>query len=775
MRMSLAFALRAAWVAAVVVLSLISNLSAQTIAPRPSGNPQVETSTNCKQGTTDLACFDIKNVVDRVLFCTNTGRYYIFFEERLGQLGDYCRSNSELAEALTQAYAGQTSLNESPQRIKSFISDLDSIFAKGRDVFCKAPEVARDQRVANATTITQILKDGRLRSARAPIGLIGGIYCDTVALVGIDVTNSLVFDHSIFFGDLSIWYMTAAANLSLNFVSSTGELGIYRSQFAAGIYAQNAIAASLKVIQSSVGLNLVASEALFADRIEIAQAKIGGFLSVDKTIANRLNVVDSDVGADLNLRGSVVLRTTRIERTKVSGPFELQGASLSNTLIKNNKIGIDVELLQTEFRCGVDLSSNSISGGLVWSKSRLRRHVVTRPGTSTVESAWSAARVSSARKTFDDFFALGNTGDDQAQSAPKVIPSPFETLTDAISSIDCNAEPLAAAPAARFSDNRIEKNLCFESFRSPPQAPGQLSFTGTVVSGTTFLSLGPARGTRANPAQQGPNAQRILDLVGFQTGALAVAFHEDAGSSLRVFTTGLRFDRVFDSDVHCQDVSSGAGFGSSVTPRMGLPRLADLQRWLDAADTTHAHAAAITAFNNAGADTTDLKIQKARTEWVADFRAKQAEVVQAWHNGFGRWLRTQAPGRIWDYLRLAATRVLGWVADFGYRPQKAILYVAIIAVLFTVWISLLLKVRSALTEEQHRVVPVGFVFVIDYMIPGFRIDEAHFKVSEFRFADGTAIDDRTKQLLVMTLRWIKIVGVIAAVFIAAALKTLAVD
>src|SRR5262249_47665627 len=112
--------------------------------------------------------------------------------------------------------------------------------------------------------------------------------------------------------------------------------------------------------------------------------------------------------------------------------------------------------------------------------------------------------------------------------------------------------------------------------------------------------------------------------------------------------------------------------------------------------------------------------------------------------------------------------------DFGYRPQKAILFIAIIVAGFTIWISQGLKVKSAMTDVQNRTVPIGWVFVLDHMIPGYNIDEAHFNIRQFRFANGRAIDIGTERRLQRTLRWIKVTGAMAAVFVAAALKTLVV-
>ena len=58
------------------------------------------------------------------------------------------------------------------------------------------------------------------------------------------------------------------------------------------------------------------------------------------------------------------------------------------------------------------------------------------------------------------------------------------------------------------------------------------------------------------------------------------------------------------------------------------------------------------------------------------------------------------------------------------------------------------------------------------MIPGYDFDPAHFKVQQFLSSDGQPIDETTQKHLNWALIAIKAVGIVAAVCIAASLKSL---
>ena len=361
-----------------------------------------------------------------------------------------------------------------------------------------------------------------------------------------------------------------------------------------------------------------------------------------------------------------------------------------------------------------------------------------------------------------------------------------------------------AVGGMHVDDNRIDRNLCVNSISilaqpepsiaaSSAPAPNNetgartyLSLSGTKVVDNTFMS--PS--LKQHPERKDKPASTLkpqINLFGFQTGGLIVALGRENSQPYGLITTGMRFDRIFDGDSGCgygfeinesegnKHSTSGADKISD-THRFVLPKIPTLLQWLDKGESTQPLASAIDAYQRAGADVTNLQVRKASEDLKNDTREKWDQVESTVSSK--RWsannLARLVVSNAFDWLRIAVTWVLGWVADYGYRPQKAIIFIALSVAFFTLWIRRRLDITHAKTEVQDRMIRVGWVFVLDYMVPGYNIDEAHFKVAEFYFRNGNAIDRLTQERLYRTLRWTKFTGAIATVFVAAALKTLVV-
>ena len=361
-------------------------------------------------------------------------------------------------------------------------------------------------------------------------------------------------------------------------------------------------------------------------------------------------------------------------------------------------------------------------------------------------------------------------------------PSPFIGITAAVTSIDCKS---GGMPAARFDNNRIAGDLCVYSFESQQlnESPvpvesvrDLLSLNGTSVGGNTYLSIWPKDAESGIERKANP-VPPVLDIRGYQTGGLVVPFAKDSDKPLRLLATGIRFDRIFDGDLNCNNERTDApdwGSAPLLDAGMRLPDSQQLLHWLAHAESSQPYAATIAAIQRVGADATELKIGMAQVEWDNDRAAKWEQIARGWEEKTSlKFLSALWPNTL-DYAKLIFGRLLGFLADYGYRPQKAFVFIAISVVAFTLWISRGLKVKSALSEVQDRKISVGWLFVLDHMIPGYNIDEGHFKIREFRFANERCIDDNTKMRLYRTLRWIKVTGAIATIFVAAALKTLVV-
>jgi hypothetical protein len=771
--------------------------SAQDTLPGAHGvnAPNTVTPVSCKIPTSERDCFKVDELSDRIIFCANTGRYYVFFPERPSDLDQHCLSATNLHAAADGAREDNPADNNA-KKIKALIASNDASFMAGEKQTCGTDERKKlGSRVAGIQDVNTVLLDPRLRLGREPIGMIGGVFCDRLALSGIDITRSLVFDYSVFLNQVSFSSITESANLSFNRTSIVQGLHVSRSRIAGGLFFRDAVIDAVDIWQSNIGLDIDISKALVTGLVSIAQTKIGGPVDFSESTFGQLAFVDSDAGADISVKDAAFLGSTRINRSRFAGSLVAQGAAFSALEILYNKFSTNLSFQNVGARCGVNLSNNTIGNDLTLSKVNLGKSAFTNSSLPVghAQYRWSDTQLEAIRKRLK---AKGVSTDIIKSLANDELKPKLNGLLDLAEHSDCKLDQLAAIEAMRINDNRVEKNVCLNEFEfSEDRAPTTrvagaeiqrvrsifVSLGGSSAQGATFLSFWPIEPAPSRPAKVEPALPSyVIDLVGFQTGALVPVLRKDYDRAFRLLTTGVRFDRIFANGSGCGFTpnSTNSKTHSNLIESAGLrlPEIGGLLSWLTKADTTQPYASAIAAFDRAGVDATDLKIQKARFELVTDASEKWNETVREWQNadGFLEWIWLQGVGRLWDCLRLIATGMLGWVADYGYRPQKAILYVVAAVLGFTICISKKLKVRWAATDVQNRVVPVGWIFVLDYMIPAYNIDEAHFKIREFRFENGLAIDADTNRRLQRVLRWIRVTGAIAVVFVVAVFKTLVV-
>ncbi|SEP41527.1 hypothetical protein SAMN02990966_05925 [Rhodospirillales bacterium URHD0017] len=766
-----------------VVIAILVGTCPSGAQPAAGSDPAMKGNAKerCSAGSIDRSCFNSADIADRIVYCANLNKSYVFFSHLPGDLDKYCKTPAEVRRAIN----GRSS-DQDGKEIAALIKEIGEIYlaagksgsgGKPSDIdrqICEADQRERfAHRIARTQDVNRVVTDQRLRSGRTPIVMAAGIFCGDINLVGADLTHSLVFDYSIFLRSAVFAYVNAAANLSFNVTYVLGELAIRRSKISGGVYLWNAVVGTLSIWQSNIGLDVDASEILAVQKIDITQTKVAGPVSLAKSIGRSLYLNGNEFGSDLSLRGMAVLDQAVVARSTIGGDFVVRDAELSSASISNNRFASSVVLHESEIRCGINLSNNIVAKDLIVSHASIR---ILKPKASetSVVGRWSQPKQDSILGTLRNIFSSADgkvVGEDQDTRLGE--------LANLVRSYACPSSPVVGA--ADFRDNRIEKNIClnapsFGGDLKPSASRGEssLSFAGTAVGGTAFMALNQAAGSNSSAPTQPPISDAYdlnLDLIGFRTDALAVAF-ETYGKQVRLLTTGFRFDRLFESNSDCSFDQSSAT-SPSTSKRLELPHLHKLLQWLGQADTTHPHKSAISAFEAAGADATEIKIQKARAELWTDLDEKLQEVRTAWNGGdFGAWLSSHAFGRAWDFSRLAGTWTLGWLADYGFRPQKAILFIALAILAYTLWISRYLKVQSAVSDVRGGQVRTGWLFVMDHMIPGYNIDEAHFKIRSFHYANGRQIDTITERRLRRTIRLIKFTGVVAALFVAAALKAL---
>jgi hypothetical protein len=185
-------------------------------------------------------------------------------------------------------------------------------------------------------------------------------------------------------------------------------------------------------------------------------------------------------------------------------------------------------------------------------------------------------------------------------------------------------------------------------------------------------------------------------------------------------------------------------------------------------------SAFIDAFQQAGSDSTDLKIIKAKAEMWGNISDKWHRLVTVTKSKdstlmLGYFLSID---RLIDIVGISLNFVGGAVADYGFRPYKSVIYIAGLLFAFYLYIAFFLRVSHAKSEDGKREFKLGPYFLLDRMIPGYDLDPDHFKIESYFFSNGLPVDDATKRRVETALLLIKLIGVLAAVCLAASVKAI---
>ena len=191
----------------------------------------------------------------------------------------------------------------------------------------------------------------------------------------------------------------------------------------------------------------------------------------------------------------------------------------------------------------------------------------------------------------------------------------------------------------------------------------------------------------------------------------------------------------------------------------------------------------------------DERVSKAASEVEA------SEAASAQKSGNSDNLVSKFFNKMVDLSQLLFRGLLYFLADHGYRPGKVLRFVSGTVIMF--WLIFLLHLRvvaytsSAGSEDagpfvnKNKLRPIGLIFVIDRLMPGYWISETHYKIREFyKIKRVSNIEPAIRRLLFIklsvvpvtdqvelarierTLNFLRIIGMIYAVFLAAAISSL---
>jgi hypothetical protein len=540
------------------------------------------------------------------------------------------------------------------------------------------------------------------------IRLIGGVYCDTVDLVGLELQHSLILDKAVFRRGIAARNLHVKGDFSIDDGLIFGDLNLNRARIDGSFYH---------------GYGFIEREFISDTRIEGTWHQSGTVIFNDAQF--RL----------LALSGDVDLSDSAI------GHFSMDGSQIRGGLILND----------SEVRCRFDVKTSDVGYilaertgfGRAISKGLERGVRLTDVTEPTIYAWWLK------------FWKTANqAGLEDQRKAGELLQS--LAVRELINNTDhkCQGEETIADEAKNQDDanirfaileTHVKTNICLRSFtwlqwpsKEFPAANhprSALILNGTTVDVGLIVTFQPE--DTANLELQ---KRRKLEAKGLTAGSLIFQFSES--SSYVTDLDGLKFGRIHNNLADCEfksELPTGKFNLSGSWDRPVPPSVEQVTTWLtrnkNAASSTQPFAAFAEAFERIGEDATPLRVARATQELT--------DKTKDW---WKTWSPTSFRATFLEPIPIGFQWGLWIVADHGYRPGKAVYGVLITLLIFWLIFWLRLNIigfepeqkadaRSQLelnfaqgTFAAPKVLPIGILFLFDRLIPAFEIREENYSI-----------------------------------------------
>lgn len=559
------------------------------------------------------------------------------------------------------------------------------------------------------------------------IRIIGGIYCDGLDLIGLDLPYSLVLDRSVFGGDnVDVRNFRTKGDLSFDIVVVYSKLQIKRAEISGSIFAQHAFVKTLEISDSNVNGSIRLDHSGVVDRVTIKNANVEGDLDINTMFFSYLEVF----------------------RNNIAGVFDLS---------------------QSQARCSFDMRKNEIGD-----------MVATQLGFGALDDQ-------SASEPSYLFTSVSNK-ESFGRPLPPGIGDPNDHFADPKSkpgvmmaaSRKCAVLNSIKPGTFALVDNRIKSTLCVRSFNWLSDGEDQprqsnIYLTENTVSGATWLDITqPKRIEFPAAPRERDKGWPIFTILNLSTGTLVLNFAVTK-QDISLIVNGLNFERIYTSRARCESAmalranrptrprSQASAEEVAFPPNLELPESGDIIAWINKnkfAGTQQPFEAFVKVFEHAG-DGGTAKVLRIRSANIG-LRNSLCGLLPATARSGLRYCapaEEQAEGekpksdhssldRIGAAIVSGAAAIMRWVekaivalisailwvlADHGYRPERIGWFVLGTLLLF--WLGIfpfwLRIVGYSIDGAEKQVRLIGFVFFFDRMLPAYRLREQNYKIKKY--------------------------------------------
>jgi hypothetical protein len=491
------------------------------------------------------------------------------------------------------------------------------------------------------------------------------------------------------------------------------------------------------------------------DNFVLYGAKIGQNLYATQAFIRYITLQASQVGGSVYLNGSLIANSINVLNTTIKGDLKAIGTATSDFVIStNSQVSGQLDISQSEARCSFQLQPSSV-GDFVAQTAGF--------GQVSVDNGvdWQRAKSKTRIAKF------------LASPVIQKIESEYAKCPD---SGDWRYVFLVSGMKT--------KSICLSDFQASfPQAgaapiPGAtVRITGASVADGFILDVG-------SDAKQA----RSLEMLEVDGPVFVFNFAGFPNSYERVID-GFHFKRVYawTKSYHC-------GLAGKKDDWQ-VPETHDVIRWLQSnkSPSLQPYVTMAASFEDAGRDSTSIKVDKTWTEQKNAVRDQRAALENAWStDSFGEFLFKDGPIIAIDYLRSGLNWIFGFLVDFGFRPAKSLLSIVAIVVIAFIFFRFGLGIFAFIPNKSDHGKFVGPIFIFDHLIPALKLSADNYDVQTYLMRPTKTTDPNTvKEVLVWNrpmkcvpaddtrtflaercLLVLKVLGFVLAVFLLAAINAL---
>jgi hypothetical protein len=675
----------------------------------------------------------------------------------------------------------------------------------------KEPSESFDARRLSADAIQQLMNEAKARVGPAGIRILGAVFCESVKLVGIELPFSLVLDNSVFARGVEMRNLRTKGDLSLDRSLVFDHLTIIRSQIEGSFFGDKSFVQNLSIGNSTINTSASFTESVLFESAQIYNSSVARELSIRGSALSYFITQFSNIGGVLDLSHSEARCAYHVNKSEI-GYLVAKGAGFGTVVLENgaDKTPGYYVWRGDNFTRPVDhvLSNSEV-------KKRVRADTCTGP-FSRPHRAQFFIFDSNVKSSLcvNEFRWLG-----PRDAGPYVSDQFFRPMP--------GAEQYLRTIVA-INGNTIGSNLIVDLW--PKNADRdhldykvskrlhRLEIIG-VKAGGLAINFDTENESHFTTAVDGLQFDRLYSAhASCEYGGSDTAppiYDDRTLSIISDFTETLELPKVEDAlkwlDLNTIESTQpytafatafrNAGVdGTPITVARENRELCErAARWLP--------LVILRQFCRDAAERREGGVDESSKYLTLKPQFRPVAPEGGWSE-LGTTLMS-IPSQLSDFALLGFHGGLYFLADHGYRPAKVLWWVTLTLLGFWAWFLWPLKVVAYASKkgsppsgpalEDPDIRPIGFLFLFDRLLPAYQIDPAHYEIEKYfrRIAVANVssipfppplvrrllfiewpveqVTDRKEIARIEnSLRLLRILGVVFAIFLAAAVSAMVI-